>query len=227
MQHLQATAFEHKRCDASNSGACIGSTRREGGSACAHALTNVGPLSGDHKSREAVLTAGAARESILLAALKPTYGGQMKANWMFRFGCTVALFVLLDFGSAGVRGQQEKPKVPPPQAKPKSNLERLQEARALEEATAALDQLKMLVEKTGATKRFKCRAAFGRQQFCECIASKTPIGADFDMYIAVTTRSKDEIGYEKLGQEQRGVVDNTLNAREECVLSVFGKADQP
>ena len=111
-----------------------------------------------------------------------------------------------------VRGQDQ----PQP-----TEVERLREIQAIEDARASLKKLQALTNEMSTTKRLKCMMAFGSAPFCECLSEKTPIGASFENYIRITTTSKEDLEYADLDAEWKSLVDNTLTARESCVTSIF------
>ena len=107
------------------------------------------------------------------------------------------------------------------QSKPQTEIERLRQQQAIEEALESLNRLEVLTDSISKTKHLKCMMAVGSQPFCDCLRDQLPVGASFENYISITTQSKDELGYAKLDQEWKGVVDTTLKVRESCVAKSF------
>ena len=62
-----------------------------------------------------------------------------------------------------------------------------------------------------------CMKAFGNQKFCQCLRDKSPVGIDFAGYVKVVTTTKEELGYSKMDNETKQLIDNALKAREVCV----------
>lgn len=128
-----------------------------------------------------------------------------------------AAAVLLLIASIGLAGQ----------TKPQTEIERLRQLQAIEEAKKALKEIEALENTITETKRLKCMMAVGSAPFCNCLTDETPFGASFDNYIAITTKSKEELGYASLDSEWKVVVDKTLIARDACVAKVFRASRTP
>jgi hypothetical protein len=107
------------------------------------------------------------------------------------------------------------------QAEPRTEVERLRQLAAIEDAKTAVAELRGLATSITTKKRLKCMMAVGTEPFCDCLAQNTPVGASFEDYITITTTSKDDLKYSTLDQETKGLVDNTLKAREACVVKAF------
>jgi hypothetical protein len=79
-------------------------------------------------------------------------------------------------------------------------------------------ELELLADSISRQKYSDCIKAFGNQKFCQCLRDKSPIGIDFTGYVKVVTTTKEELGYSKADKETKQLIDNTLNAREACVI---------
>jgi hypothetical protein len=66
-----------------------------------------------------------------------------------------------------------------------------------------------------------CIMAFGHEGFCNCLNKKLSIYLDFEAYIRVVTRSKADLGYDKLPTDGQKLVDGAVKARETCVATVW------
>ena len=88
---------------------------------------------------------------------------------------------------------------------------------SLDKAIDATKELELLIERVSRQKFSDCMKAFGNQKFCQCLREKSPIGVNFAGYVKVATATKDELGYSKADLETKGLIDNTLKAREACV----------
>lgn len=62
-----------------------------------------------------------------------------------------------------------------------------------------------------------CLRAFGDTAFCECLKNECPAVAAFADYVTVVTHSKEELGFGKLDEKLKAVVDDLLKAREVCL----------
>lgn len=67
----------------------------------------------------------------------------------------------------------------------------------------------------------QCLKAFGHLKFCECIKEKLPVYQSFDSYFFIITTPKDELNYENLDGDDKGLLDNTHKTRDICVKESF------
>lgn len=95
--------------------------------------------------------------------------------------------------------------------------EQIQKLDSIEKAKEALDKLQQLTDSITRQKYYDCLMAFGDQIFCQCIADNLPVSVSFELYVRIVKTSKDELGYSELDQENKSIVDVTLNVREKCV----------
>src|SRR5262245_28852693 len=67
-------------------------------------------------------------------------------------------------------------------------------------------------------------AAVASEAFCECLGQKLPVAINFVDYVGIITRTKEELKYSTLSAEDKGVVDITRKARDQCVGQVASPA---
>lgn len=96
-------------------------------------------------------------------------------------------------------------------------VETMHQLDRLEKARDAAIELQLLIERVSRQNFSDCMKSFGNQKFCQCLSEKSPVGVDFAWYVKVVTTTKDELGYSNADEETRGLIDNTLKAREVCV----------
>ncbi len=95
--------------------------------------------------------------------------------------------------------------------------EQIQKLDSLNHAMESLDKLKNLTDSMTRRKKSDCLKAFGNQDFCQCLSDNLPVSVSFQLYVTIVTTPKDKLGYSELDQENKGVVDVAINAREKCV----------
>lgn len=98
---------------------------------------------------------------------------------------------------------------------PRDKIDELESLRGLIER---LDDLEKAADRLTREKYIHCVKAFGSHKFCECLSNKLPMIVSFGKYVQIITATRDELGYSKLDQESKRMVDTTLEARESCVL---------
>jgi hypothetical protein len=96
-------------------------------------------------------------------------------------------------------------------------LEEIQKMDDLNEAKRLLQQFREATNNMSKIKYSNCFKAFGDNKFCQCLTSKLPVPISFGYYVQIVTTPKNELGYSQLSQEDKKVVDVTLEAREICV----------
>jgi hypothetical protein len=97
-------------------------------------------------------------------------------------------------------------------ANPPSNTAPLEKQELDDVVKNAVSAMTALV----AEKKSACMRAFGDDAFCTCIAEGTPPGVNFAMYIMATTKSRDELGYDKLAPEDKKMFEATRQGRDKC-----------
>jgi hypothetical protein len=95
--------------------------------------------------------------------------------------------------------------------------EQIQKIDQLDHLKESLDKLKTLSNSITRQKKSDCLIAFGDQNFCQCLGDNLPVTVSFEVYVNIVTTPKDKLGYSELDQENKDVVDATINAREKCV----------
>jgi hypothetical protein len=97
------------------------------------------------------------------------------------------------------------------------NLEQQEQLNQIEKAVTAIDDLAALTDKMGKEKRHQCMTAVANEPFCECLGEKLPVVINFLGYVHIVTQTKEELKYNTLSAEDKRVVDNTRNARDQCL----------
>jgi hypothetical protein len=98
-------------------------------------------------------------------------------------------------------------------------IEAINQNEARENVSSSLQELANLLMQ-GAKKKYNdCLKAFGSHDFCQCLKNKTPSSISFTDYVAVVITPKEELGYSKADEGTKGIIDNTLKAREACVAT--------
>jgi hypothetical protein len=104
-------------------------------------------------------------------------------------------------------------------------LQKLQKVQAqIDEGKDLLDKLNRLsvtMERVANDKYINCLQAFGVDPFCKCLGDNLPIRITFAAYVQIVTSSKEELGYDKLSDDDKQVVDTVLSVREQCVAKLF------
>jgi hypothetical protein len=119
--------------------------------------------------------------------------------------------LVLCFFSLSANAQNPKP------------LEQIQKEEQYQKALDALNnldsQLQILVRK----REVDCQKAVGYQPFCGCILKDLPVAWTFNEYIAITTKSKAENGYENLDKDNKKAYDLVSPIRDKCVKEINRK----
>jgi hypothetical protein len=63
----------------------------------------------------------------------------------------------------------------------------------------------------------RCVRTLGHAGFCRCVSEKVPEVVDFDAFVIMTSRTRGELGYERLSNAERALVEGALQARRACV----------
>jgi len=72
------------------------------------------------------------------------------------------------------------------------------------------------LEREGKRKYFQCMRAFPHKKYCSCLSGKIPLVLSMTQYTLVVTMSKEDLGYDKLSEDEKKAVDVTIRARESC-----------
>jgi hypothetical protein len=126
-----------------------------------------------------------------------------------------SLALLLVFISAA-RADKPPPAKPAPARVPQTELERLEKREAYEKVISSLKDVEVALDNLTRTRKLKCLKAFGSEAFCECWNAKLAVGLDFDGYIAVITRTKEELKYDTFTKDDKALVDSAIATRNAC-----------
>lgn len=88
-----------------------------------------------------------------------------------------------------------------------------------------IQELKMLKEQQSiqVKKSEQCMKAVAREKFCTCVGNSLPREVSFEQYVHTLVTSKEALGYAGMPQEQKTVIDATLEVREKCIEKGFFK----
>jgi len=88
-----------------------------------------------------------------------------------------------------------------------------------------IQELKVLKEQQNVSvvKSEQCMKAVGREKFCTCVGRSLPRDISFEQYVHTLVTSKEALGYAGMTQEQKVVIDATLEVRETCIEKGFFK----
>lgn len=79
-----------------------------------------------------------------------------------------------------------------------------------------------LLERLGRATRsmeLQCMKAFPNERFCRCLASQMPMVLTMTQYTAITTSAREDIGYGEMSDDEKKVIDITIEAREKCATA--------
>jgi len=99
----------------------------------------------------------------------------------------------------------------PPQL---SDLEKLEQYQRAVDAT---NRLEALVEEQSARRSLACMRAFGHAAMCKCLSDKLPFAFSFGDYVAITTLTKAQNGFDKLDKSMQKAYDSVAGVRDKCV----------
>lgn len=103
------------------------------------------------------------------------------------------------------------------------SLEQLKQQEQLEKALDTINQLDAQMKSMTRQREADCAKAIGYAPFCSCIKEALPVAWSFAEYVAITTRTKGENGYEKLDAEYRAAYDKVAPSRDKCVRLINKK----
>jgi hypothetical protein len=102
-----------------------------------------------------------------------------------------------------------------------TDLEKLEKKETFDKAISALDEIAVYLKNTNKENKTLCFKAFGHETFCTCLAENMPgpgmIVLSFYEYIAATTKSKKDLKYNQLPDDQKEAIDRLRKLREKCV----------
>ena len=83
------------------------------------------------------------------------------------------------------------------------------------------------VELNAITKRreIDCAKAVGIAPFCECLTRDLPVVWSFADYVAITTRTKDQNGFDKMENDMRAAYNLVAPIRDKCVRAANAKRE--
>lgn len=124
-----------------------------------------------------------------------------------------AALLLAAAGLSSATAEPAPSKAPPaPEAK--------EDDRELAAALEALQRERAAAEAAASEFQHRCLRAFGHPGYCRCVNGRRPEAVDLDAFVLFTTRSREELGYERLTEIERELVDETRAARTECVAAM-------
>ena len=115
--------------------------------------------------------------------------------------------MLILFSSAAYADDVNTPKPVP--------LEAQEQMDNYKKAIGSLEQLKSTINAQAQETESQCVKAIGAAEFCKCVAWQTP--GNFIQYVAILSKTKDELNYDKLSKGDKEFVDNVRKARDKCV----------
>mgnify|MGYP001594446949 CR=1 FL=1 len=122
------------------------------------------------------------------------------------------LVVLMVVGLASIASAEE----------PKT-LKRLQQEDQFQKVTDSFNKASTALDALVKSRQSDCIKAIGYTPFCDCILKDLPVAWEFADYIAITTRSKEQNGYDKLDAEYRAAYDKVSPIRDKCVQRINKK----
>lgn len=122
--------------------------------------------------------------------------------------------------SAASHAQDSGPKDAPPKS---LDLQQIEELENLQNAMDAVKRLQSSMESMTRKRRTDCLKAIGWEPFWTCIMDALPVAWSFADYVAITTRSKEENGYEKLDVDHKAAYDRVAPVRNKCVRAINTK----
>lgn len=99
----------------------------------------------------------------------------------------------------------------PPQL---SDLEKLEQYQRAIDAT---NKLEALIDEQSARRSLACMRAFGHAPMCKCLSDKLPFAFSFGDYVAITTLTKAQNGFDKLDKNMQKAYESVAAVRDKCV----------
>lgn len=97
-------------------------------------------------------------------------------------------------------------------------LEQLELQRLMEKAAQVFEKQTLPIEPISADFHYRCLRATGAAALCECLVERRPYSLRFEHYVRITSRTKSELGYDKLSDAGRHLVDEVYALRDACVV---------
>jgi hypothetical protein len=88
-----------------------------------------------------------------------------------------------------------------------------------------IQELKVLKEQQNISvaKSEQCMKVVAREKFCTCVGNSLPRDISFEQYVHTLVSTKEALGYAGMTQEQKTVIDATLDVRDKCIEKGFFK----
>jgi hypothetical protein len=88
-----------------------------------------------------------------------------------------------------------------------------------------IQELKVLKEQQNinVVKSEQCMKVVAREKFCTCVGNNLPRDISFEEYVHTLVSTKEALGYAGMTQEQKTVIDATLDVRDKCIEKGFFK----
>ena len=96
-------------------------------------------------------------------------------------------------------------------------------AKALAKALGAYEETDLAITSMVEARVDDCLNAFGHTTYCECMDVRLAPGLPFMGYVHIVTKTRNEIGYNKLSDDEKAMVDSAYEAREICVKTIYGQ----
>jgi hypothetical protein len=96
-------------------------------------------------------------------------------------------------------------------------LEQQEQMNQLDKALGEIDKARALIEIIDKERRSQCMAAVANESLCDCLGRNLPVVVNFVGYVTIVTQTKNELKYDTLSAEDKGIVDNTRKARDQCL----------
>lgn len=88
----------------------------------------------------------------------------------------------------------------------------------IQELKTLKEQQKIRLEKSE-----QCMKIVAREKMCTCIGNNLPSTVNFEGYVHTLITKKEDLGYSGMSQEQKNIIDTTLDVREKCLEKGFFK----
>jgi hypothetical protein len=100
------------------------------------------------------------------------------------------------------------------------SLEQLEALNEFENLKGSFDELEAMIDRMSRTFEQKCLSAFGHTSFCHFITKNRPVAANFESYILAATKTKEELGFNKMKTEDQQIVMILRQTRDQCVKAI-------
>lgn len=97
------------------------------------------------------------------------------------------------------------------------SIEELETLNQFENLKGTAEELSVLIDRISRTFEQKCLSAFGHTAFCRCIRDNRPATTSFESYIVAATKTKEELGFNKMKKEDQQLVLRLRQTRDQCV----------